>query len=146
MSIHKPQSIYCCLHNTPYYISFPPYFWVGKYREENVKKFRLFERSEFLNFSFQNDKFSVKLRNTAAAFFLFRFFFAVEKKMKRKMDGHIIRTLQIAKLFFFCHRFAALWWWWFVYTGATLRSPLPIICRPFRAKNHKRPCHFFCNW
>ena len=49
----------------------PPYFWVGKYREENVKKFRLFERSEFLNFSFLNDKFSVKLRNTAAAFFSF---------------------------------------------------------------------------
>ena len=48
----------------------PPYFWVGKYREENVKKIRLFERSEFLNFSFLNDKFSVKLRNTAAAFFL----------------------------------------------------------------------------
>ena len=64
----KQIAIVCTIHLI---INPPPYFWVGKYREENVKKFRLFERSEFLNFSFQNDKFSVKLRNTAAAFFSF---------------------------------------------------------------------------
>jgi len=77
---HKQITDICTIHLIIYP---PPYFWVGKYREENVKKFRLFERSEFLNFSFLNDKFSVKLRNTAAAFFCF-VFFRCRKKMKRE--------------------------------------------------------------
>ena len=60
------------------------------------------------------------------------------------MDGHIIRTLQIVKWFHFLSPLRGLGdGGWFVCTGAPLRSPLPIICRPFRAKNHKRPCHFF---
>ena len=60
------------------------------------------------------------------------------------LDGIEISTIQIAKLYRFLSLLRDLGdGGWFINTGAPLRSPLPIKCRPFRAKKHKRPCHFF---
>ena len=59
------------------------------------------------------------------------------------MGGHIIRTLQIVKWF----RFLSPLRGFMMVDGSCAQghrfaTPLPTVCRPFRAKNHKRPCHF----